>query len=285
MVALEVEDRADRGPAEAVDRLVVVPDDRQIRRAGGEPLQQHVLRTIDVLVLVDEHVDVALAIAVPRLLVCREHADHAENQSTEVEGAGPQEEFLVADRRAHHRVAARVGPDVERLGRVLAAVEEGAQRLRRHLLLAHVGVGESPAAQGEAVGIVVDREGGGQADTRRLAAQPASADRVEGSHGESTRPLAEQPLESLAHFPRGLVGEGDREDLLRADTPLLDEAGDAVGEDAGLAAPGPREHEQRGSTVGDRIALRRVQVVEVDHLRAELSWWPPKWKARGWPAC
>ena len=53
-VALEVEDVADVGAAEAVDRLGVVADDRQVAVLLGQQLQQPVLRAVRVLVLVDE---------------------------------------------------------------------------------------------------------------------------------------------------------------------------------------------------------------------------------------
>ena len=52
-------------------------------------------------------------------------------------------------------------------------------------------------------------------------------------------------------------------------TPLLaDEAGHAVGQDPGLAAPGAGEHEQRPGPVEDGLALRWVEAVqEVRHHR------------------
>ena len=55
-VALEVEDVADVGAAEAVDRLVVVADHHQVAVLAGEQLQQPVLGVVGVLVLVDEDV-------------------------------------------------------------------------------------------------------------------------------------------------------------------------------------------------------------------------------------
>ena len=55
-VALEVEDVADVGVAEAVDRLVVVADDHQVAVLLGEQLEQPVLGVVGVLVLVDEDV-------------------------------------------------------------------------------------------------------------------------------------------------------------------------------------------------------------------------------------
>ena len=67
-VTLEVEDVADVGVAEAVDRLVLVADDHQVAVLFGEQLQQPVLGVVGVLVLVDEDVAEGAAPALARLL-------------------------------------------------------------------------------------------------------------------------------------------------------------------------------------------------------------------------
>src|SRR5205807_1649821 len=73
---------------------------------------------------------------------------------------------------------------------------------------------------------------------------------------------AEQHLDATAHLPGRLVGEGHRQDLRRTGPPGGDQVGDAMGEDAGLAAAGAGEDEQR--TVGrlDGAPLRLVETGE-----------------------
>ncbi len=66
----------------------------------------------------------------------------------------------------------------------------------------------------------------------------------------------------VAHLARGLVGEGDREDLARPCAAGRQQPGDAVGEHPRLARAGAGEHQQRPLAVRDRLALRRVELGE-----------------------
>jgi hypothetical protein len=63
-----------------------------------------------------------------------------------------------------------------------------------------------------------------------------------------THPARLRPHEEcypVLHLPRGLVGEGYRQDLLRRRQSLLEEVGDPVRKHAGLPAPGPGQNEER----------------------------------------
>ena len=66
-VVLEVEDVADVGAAEGVDRLLVVADHRQVAVLLGQDLQPAVLRAVRVLVLVHEHVLEVVLVALAHL--------------------------------------------------------------------------------------------------------------------------------------------------------------------------------------------------------------------------
>ena len=104
-VVLEVEDVAHVGAAEAVDRLRVVADDREVAMpdracvggpiarsrgalrlapAADQQLQEPVLRVVGVLVLVDEHVAEGVRVALADLLEQLEQVDRAEQQVVEV---------------------------------------------------------------------------------------------------------------------------------------------------------------------------------------------------------
>ena len=74
--------------------------------------------------------------------------------------------------------------------------------------------------------------------------------------------VAEQQLDALAHLLRGLVGEGDGQDLAGARAPGLHEPGDAVGEHARLARAGAGQDEQRAVAVGHGLALGRVEALQ-----------------------
>jgi hypothetical protein len=81
------------------------------------------------------------------------------------------------------------------------------------------------------------------------------------------RPIAEQLPDALAHLLGRLVGERHRADRRRRDAPG-EQVRDAVGDHARLAGPGPREHEQRPADVPRGLALRRVELAQIDHERA-----------------
>ncbi len=73
---------------------------------------------------------------------------------------------------------------------------------------------------------------------------------------------AYQFFNALAHFGGGLVGEGHRQDRFRHHAFVLDQVGDAVGDDARFAAAGAGQ-DQHGAFGGfDGFALLRVQLVE-----------------------
>ena len=159
-VVLEVEDVADVGAAEAVDRLRVVADDREVAvpdRAGvgrtvarlraaalrrapaaDEQLQQPVLRVVGVLVLVDEHVAEGVAVALADLLEQLQQVDGAEQQVVEVHRVHAVQVALVdvvdvgdhlLERRAD---ALAVGAGVEQL--VLGGRDLVVDRRRREAL-------------------------------------------------------------------------------------------------------------------------------------------------------
>ena len=94
-VALELEDVADVGAAERVDRLVGVADGEKVPVLSGQELQQPVLRVVRVLVLVDEHVAERLAPALERLGEPLEHLDGQEEQVVEVDRVRGEETALV----------------------------------------------------------------------------------------------------------------------------------------------------------------------------------------------
>ncbi len=145
---------------------------------------------------------------------------------------------------------------------VLEVGDLGGEGLRRIALGVQVQIAADQGHQALGVGGVVDRERRGEAELLRLAAQDADARAVEGHDPHGVGARAHQLLDALLHLARGLVGEGDREDLPRVDPALGQQVGDAVGEHPGLAGTGPGDDEQRRTGVHDGGALLGVQPVE-----------------------
>ena len=111
----------------------------------------------------------------------------------------------------------------------------------------------------ELVLVVVDHEVPGQAGRRRLPAEDAHAQAVEGRDPALHGRAGEQRLRARLHLPRRLVGEGDGQDALRGHPLVEDEVGDPMGDDAGLAAPGAGEDEDGPLARQHRLPLLRVQ--------------------------
>ena len=119
--------------------------------------------------------------------------------------------------------------------------------------------------------LVVDDEGAFEACVEGLAAEDLGAQGVERGDGElvAVGPHARQkrrcgivlaPAEqTLAHLPGGLVGEGDGGHAAGADVERPYHVGDAMRDDAGLAAARPGEDEQRPVDGLDGLELRLVE--------------------------
>ena len=89
------------------------------------------------------------------------------------------------------------------------------------------------------VGLVVDRELARVAEPVGVGAEHPRARRVEGHDPHRADPGADEQLGALAHLPRRLVGEGDREDLVGLGGAGRHQVGDPVGQHPRLAEPAP----------------------------------------------
>ena len=209
-------------PRKRVDRLVRVADDAA--RSGASPpssCSSTVLRVVRVLVLVDEDVAERLLPALARLGEALQHVDGEHQQVVEVDGVRGEEPALVE--------AVDVGDGLvveatRRAPRTRPGRSAGSSRSRS---ASGCRAGRSASGRGRAprgrldephlVGLVVDREVRAVAEPLGLAAQDSPAGGVEGEDPDRAGDRPEHPLEALAHLLRGLVREGDREDLVRLD--------------------------------------------------------------------
>ena len=82
---------------------------------------------------------------------------------------------------------------------------------------------------------------------------------------------AEEAREAIAELAGGLVGEGEHADAPRRHADGADEVGDAMDDDAGLAAAGARDDEQRTIDVLHGLLLRLVEALEETVCRHTLA--------------
>ncbi len=275
VVVLELGDVADRGAAEGVDRLVGVADDDQLggghlRRTGSDQLShQDVLRVVGVLVLVDHHVAEPPAVVLGHVGESLQDVNRCHDQVVEVQRVGLAQPLLVHPvGLAQHPLA--VGgllgdPAAVRLLVDQVVLEVGHLRgeaARRVALGVEVELAHDQRHHPLGVGGVVDRERRLEPDRAGLAAQDPHAGRVEGRDPHPVGPRADQADDALAHLARGLVGEGDGEDLAGPHAPGRQQVGDAVGQHPRLARAGAGDDQQRAALVDDRLALLGVEPLE-----------------------
>ena len=232
----------------------------------AKELQQAVLHPVGVLVLVHQHPPEGPAVAVANVPEQLQQVHGSDQQVVEVHRVGLEHPPLV------QLVDVRGGAlEVRALGAgVLLGVDQlalgrrdlGANGARRKALRVDVQLPLAPLHHAQGVGLVVDRERALVAEPLGVRPQDPRAGRVERHHPHEPRHATDQPLDPLAHLPRRLVGEGDREDLSRLSLPGGQQVGDPIREHAGLSGPGAGEHEQGSLAVGDRLALGRIQLRE-----------------------
>ena len=85
---------------------------------------------------------------------------------------------------------------------------------------------------------------------------------MEGQNQNVGEAVGQQHIDPLFHLGGGLLGEGQREDLLGPGPLGGDQMRDAVRDDAGFARTGPGNDEQRALAVGHGPTLGVVEVGE-----------------------
>ena len=235
IVALELEDVVHVGAAPAVDGLVRIAGDAQVPGAG-QVLGDQVLRVVGVLVLVHEHVQEPAAEPLARLGDLAEQADHEDEQVVEIGGVGAAEQPLVAleDLADGEGLLRRAGL-LEFLGSpepVLGGADHARGVRGREERAVELKLGHRALDGRDRVGAVVDGEGAAQADAVGVDAQHPGAEGVERGDPDARRHA--ERLDPLAHFAGGLVGEGDREDVV-GPAARRDEVRHAARDDARLS--------------------------------------------------
>src|SRR6478672_4198350 len=97
-----------------------------------------------------------------------------------------------------------------------------------------------------------------------MASEHPGGDRMESA--EPRHPLDRAPTDlahALLHLARGLVGEGDGEDLARPGFPSRDEMGESGGQRGRLSRAGTRKDEHWTLGCQHGFALGRIQALQI----------------------
>ncbi len=267
--------------AKSVDALVIVPDDKR-RAVAGDQLHEPLLREVEVLILVDDHVWVACAIRIEHSRTLLEHLHRQGQQVLEVEQlfftAGALVSAEDPPARVHQvrllAIVGRLRPRLEALERneLLLEALQHLQR-RRHQVIGSLVTGEGQVAelphelarQDPAVGAGDDAEARGDADRPPIRAQPRQRDRMKRAHGRRGR--TDELLDAVAHLGRRAICERHDQDGVGRRA-ALHQAPEAFGDDGGLTRSRPGHDPDRPACDGRHRALLRIEPEHSFHSTA-----------------
>jgi hypothetical protein len=122
------------------------------------------------------------------------------------------------------------------------------------------------AQEHEDLGGGFDAQLRGQAEFDRMVAHEAIAERVEGRDRRTDEAVRHQLVDARLHLGGGLVGEREREDLLRAGLLARNEPSDALRDDLRLPGARARDDHERALAMRRRLPLLRMQLVQTEQF-------------------
>ena len=147
---------------------------------------------------------------------------------------------------------------------VLPAIDHCREQPRRPALLVDILGIEQLLQQPDLIVGVEHGERRLQIDQLGMAAQDLDADGVEGAEPRHALDhAADQLADAEFHLARGLVGEGDGENFSRPRPAQAQNMGNARRQHPCLAGAGAGQHQQRAIERLDRLALLRIERVEI----------------------
>jgi hypothetical protein len=276
-IALEAQDVFDLRAAPAIDRLVVVAHHADITaptiaNRARQQLQPQILDNIRVLIFVHQDVAEALAVIGQDVGMPAQQRQRIQEQVAEIRRIQRlQPRLIIGVKLAPlaEGIAVRVAfrHVLRPLAPVLPVVDHRRQRARRPAFLVDVFGFHQLLHQAKLVVGIQDREIRFEPGQFRVAAQHPRADGVEGA--QPLHPLhhaADQRADAVLHLARGLIGEGDGQDLPRPGAPCGENVRQPRGQHARLAGARARQHQHRAFGRLHRLALFLVQPGEIRGL-------------------
>ena len=267
-ILFEPKDIAHFGPAPAIDRLVVVADAADVLVTLSKQAQPEILGDVGVLIFIDQDVFEPALVLLKNILMRLENCHHMQKKIAEIDSVQLFQAglVLVVQLGAAMVIMARIRGRhlVRRQGAVLPVVDERGEHAGGPTLVIDIGGGNQLFQQADLIVGIKDGEVGLEADKFRVAAQQLDADCVEGAKPRHAFDrLAEHLADPVPHLARCLVGEGHGENFVRTRGAGIQQMHDPGRKRTGFAGARPGQH-QHGPVEGlHRLALRRVQPVEI----------------------
>jgi len=270
MILAEAQEETDVRPAEAVDRLVGIADRAEVRSRRRQDLDQRVLESVDVLILVDRDPAETLPVLLREVRPRPQQRQGLEEKVVEIEQIPRLHRRLVGgDPSCKLWGGAPLSPPAADLPHLLqkplrprgCESEEVADDLRP------LHRGGHPEARCEA-------------GRFRLLPEDRQPQAVEGRDERPSRASGQQRGQPLLQLRRGPAAEGDCEAPLGSGPKLGDQIGEAVGQRPRLPRPRPGDDEER--TVDDLRGGALLGIEAGPHSPCPLSpSLPPARRERG----
>ena len=258
------------GTAPGVDGLVIVPNHGKAGPLADYLLHQLVLAGVGVLILVDQQVADLVLPAGPHLLVVLQQQGRHHDEVIKIQRVVGHHLTVIALVELSHQHLFRPPGDAHGPSRqdevVLPVGDLGDEGRELVLVVVELRLGQF-FQQRQLIGVVEQGEVRLEIQALVLATYDVEAQGMEGGDHEPPRLLATQGLaDPLLHLSRRLVGKGDGRYVAGVIAALLHQIGDLVGDDAGLARSGPRQHQARAGDKLDRFVLIGVELHGPDLL-------------------
>ena len=227
---------------------------------------------VGILIFIDEDVFEPALILGQHIRVRLKNRHHMQQQITEVGGVQLNQTALIL--RVNLRPTVVIGPGIRTWnliggqGAVLPAVDDPRQHPRGPAFVVDPLCGDQLLKQTQLVIRIEDREIAFQPHQFSMAPQQLDADRVERAKPRHPLHLLAQHLtHAVLHLARGLVGKGDRQNLMRPCAPGVEQMHDSRRQRPRFTSACPGKHQHRAVQCLDRRTLGGVQPLQI-RLRA-----------------
>ena len=274
----QIQQVGDFRPAPAVDALVVIAHHAKIAMFFRQQMDQLELRGVGVLVLVHHHLLIVGAAGRQRLRVFAEQPQGQQNEVVKIHRVAGVQGGLVAFLhmfgQGHH---VRIGKHGGAFPAIFVPAQQAEHGAGVGLFPLHGNLGQDFFDGPQLFGFVVNDEVAFVPQLLNVLAQNPDAQGMEGADGGTFGLVVRVPglragqelVDPGLHFPGGLVGEGDGQDVVRGGF-LGDQVGDAEGDHARLAGAGAGQDQDRPAQGFHRLALLRVEGTKVQHRARSL---------------
>ena len=210
---------------------------------AGQELGQPVLGNVGILKLIDHQVSIALLVLLAHSIAGTEQLDRLQEQIIKVHRVVSGQQFFVKMVDSSAGLIKVIVSALFQTPRIqqqtLGLGDNALHGSGMNPLGIKLGQFQSLLDHGNLIVRVIDRIVGVQANQVTVQAQQPGAEGMKGPHSKRLSPGAHQPVQSLPHFPGGLVGKSHRRNTVGASLAGPHQIGDSMGDYPGFATARP----------------------------------------------